>query len=159
MTCAEIKSQSSTNRGTQGPPSSPMVLTTACLFGSINMQTLSPLPDSKIPEDRDSPIGLCCSFPVPAWYGQHVWGKVKNNTGSSLQRASGRLWLQHLSPGNYKGSFGSVCILGHRSPPSHTPMGFCSEAGSLLRKDSPFHAAQPFFGTPHMKGSYEDSMK
>lgn len=45
---------------------SPMVLPTVYLCYGIYMQILSPPPASKGPEGRDSLLGLCCSFSLPA---------------------------------------------------------------------------------------------
>lgn len=68
---------------------SPMVVTTACLCHSTNMQTLSPLPDSTRPRKAEILRLVFVSFPVPVWHGQSVWKEVKKITESSLQRSYG----------------------------------------------------------------------
>lgn len=122
---------------------SPTVVTTACLCHSTNMQTLSPLPDSTRPLKAEIlPVGLCfLSRACLAWsvcverskkkITQSLASKDPMETRAGAWQSQGLLWL---------------CVHpGQGSPPSHVPMGFCSEAGSMLREDPPFHGAEPFF--------------
>lgn len=76
--------------------------------------------------------------------GQHVWDEEKKNRVQPPRKNLRQALAATPVTWSSRGLMWLSVHPGQGSLPPQVPVGICSEAGSVLREDPPFHGAEPF---------------